>query len=48
MVKNDGARAGGSRSSQVTFFLEVFFHGKNGALSPQTGQFSVPFLQYFM
>jgi hypothetical protein len=25
MVKNDGARAGGSLSLQVTFFLEVFF-----------------------
>jgi hypothetical protein len=48
MVKNDDARAGGSRSLQVTFFLEVFFMDKNGALNPQTGQFSAPFLPYCM
>jgi hypothetical protein len=32
----------------VTFFLEGFFHDKNGGLGPQTGQFLVPFLQDFM
>jgi len=45
MVKNGGVSP---RSLQLPFFLEGPFHRKNGALSPQTGQFSIPFFEYFI